>query len=447
VVLRNVQLGSPVAIAIDRVELTASLRALLSKRVERAGITIAGSRITLPLPVGIGKGGAAGSKEPSAADGDAAPLTIGSIDRISLSDIELATGDNRMRLDVESSLAGDRLTVSSLRLKSANTAIEGSGQLSSLKARQGAFSLAADPLDLDELLELSSALSGGGAGPTVDARAPGAGQASPMEVRVELKAPRGRLLGIEFANLAAALAIGSQSTTLEPFGLRVFDGTLDGRLRIETNGRPSKASLSAKAASVDVGRLAAMAGQAGVLTGRLDGQVELHANAGTADEVFRTARGSASVAIVDGTAPGLDLVGPVVLAFGKPADPAGSAKRSNAFSRLGGTFALAGGVLSSSDLTMTSPDLDLKGRGTLRVAGAAVDIKADLLLSEALSAQAGRDLQRYAKEGSRILLPAVIGGTLASPSVSIDTGAALQRAARNTITDKARRGLGGLLKK
>ena len=141
----------------------------------------------------------------------------------------------------------------------------------------------------------------------------------------------------------------------------------------------------------------------------------------------------------------LDLVGPVILAFGKP-DAGKAADRSSAFTTLGGTFALSGGVLRSDDLAMSSRDLDMKGRGTLRVAGAVADLKADLVLSEALSSQAGSDLRKYAHEGSRVVVPATITGSLASPKVSIDLGAAAGRAIRNAAEDEVKRVLGRLLK-
>jgi hypothetical protein len=196
---------------------------------------------------------------------------------------------------------------------------------------------------------------------------------------------------------------------------------------------------------VDVARLAAMAGQAGVITGRLEGQVELRAEAGAPDVVFHTAGGRARLAIHDGTLPALDLVRPVVLAFGRPVGSV-SVERNSAFSRLSGTFSLASGVLRSDDLAMASRDVDLKGRGTLRVAGAAVDVHADLFLSETLSSQAGRDLFRYAHEGARVVVPARITGSLASPSVSVDVAAALQRAGRNALEEQIKKGIGRFFK-
>jgi hypothetical protein len=329
-----------------------------------------------------------------------------------------------------------------LRLTSESTAIDGRGEFSSLGARRGAFSATADPLDLDELLAILSGVTGSGApGPA----APGAASV-PLDVRLEIAAPRGRLLGIDFTGLATTLAVTRDGVTLEPFGVGVLGGTLAGSLRLDTSGATATATVAATVTSVDVTQLAALSGSAGSITGRLDGQVRLAADAGVPDTVFRTARGTATLWVSDGTVPGLDLVRPVILAFGKPADAAPSG-RGNAFARLGGTFSLAQGVLRSVDLTMDSRDVDLRGGGTLRVAGAGVDVRADLVLSEELSSQAGRDLYRYAREGSRIVLPATVTGPLASPSVSIDLGAALQRAARNALEDELKKGLNRLFKR
>jgi AsmA protein len=149
--------------------------------------------------------------------------------------------------------------------------------------------------------------------------------------------------------------------------------------------------------------------------------------------------------VTDGTLPGLDLVGPVILAFGKP-DPSKPIESSRAFSRLGGTFTLADGVLRSDDLELDSRDVDLTGRGTLRVAGAVADVRANLTLSEALTAQAGRDLVRYAREGSRVVLPATISGPLASPRVAIDVESAARRALRNELEDQVRKAFGRIRK-
>jgi hypothetical protein len=115
-----------------------------------------------------------------------------------------------------------------------------------------------------------------------------------------------------------------------------------------------------------------------------------------------------------------------------PAADAGPAPGER-FDSISATFALADRSVRSDDLTLHSPDFDIFGRGTLALPDQAVDVLADLVLSESLSAQAGRDLYRFTRAGNRIVLPAIIGGTLAQPRVRIDAGAVIRRGLGNEI--------------
>jgi hypothetical protein len=65
-------------------------------------------------------------------------------------------------------------------------------------------------------------------------------------------------------------------------------------------------------------------------------------------------------------------------------------------------------------------------------------MRAQVMFSSELTAQSGTDLRRYAQEDGRIVLPAVIGGTVASPSVNIDVQAALSRALENEMKRRAK---------
>ena len=69
------------------------------------------------------------------------------------------------------------------------------------------------------------------------------------------------------------------------------------------------------------------------------------------------------------------------------------------------------------------------------------------MLSQALSADAGRDLYRYAREGDRVVLPAVLKGVSSAPSVSIDVKDAATRALKNKAEDEATSLLNRFLKK
>jgi hypothetical protein len=133
----------------------------------------------------------------------------------------------------------------------------------------------------------------------------------------------------------------------------------------------------------------------------------------------------------------------VVLFFGRP-EPNASAATDN-FERIDASFALIRQVIAASALSLHSADLDLVGQGTLTIPTKALDGHVDLSLSEALSAQAGTDLARFTREGNRILLPAVVSGTLDAPHISIDAGAAVTRGLRNEVQRRLKDILGGLV--
>jgi hypothetical protein len=102
-------------------------------------------------------------------------------------------------------------------------------------------------------------------------------------------------------------------------------------------------------------------------------------------------------------------------------------------------------VVAASALSLHSADVDLVGQGTLTIPTKAMDGHVDLSLSETLSAQAGTDLARYTREGTRIVLPAVIGGTLTSPRVTIDAGSAVKRGLRNEVQRRLKDILGTIV--
>ena len=440
VVLRDVRVGDPVGLTVARVEVTAGLRGLLSRRVEEAALVVSGSRLQMPVPFRLG-GTAPTSPTATPADAPAADgsaLTVVSVDRILLENIVLAVGTTQVRLDADSSLEGDRLLVRRLRLASERTTIEGSGEVTSLTARQGTFALEATTLDLDELMALAAGLSQPAATETTATQ-------PPIDLRVTVAAPTGRLAGIAFANLATTLHVTPREVALEPLSVGVFGGTVTGRLTADTV--TTRLRLAGKVDGLDAAAVASYAGAPDVITGRVGGTVDVAASGTSAETLVSGATGSGAVTVSNGTLPGLDLVRPVIVALGGRAEAAAPTSGSRSFSSIRGTFALAGGQLRTSDLTLTSPDLDCAVRGNLRVAGAVADLSADVRLSEALSAQAGRDLYKYTREGNRIVVPATIRGGLASPSVSVDVKALAGRAVRGAVEDEVRKGLGRLFRR
>ena len=78
----------------------------------------------------------------------------------------------------------------------------------------------------------------------------------------------------------------------------------------------------------------------------------------------------------------------------------------------------------------------MAGEVAIGLPAGTIDMRADVVLSRELTAQAGTDLRRVAQEDGRGVVPARITGTLASPRVTIDPAAALSRAVQNEIKRK-----------
>ncbi|MEJ0009530.1 MAG: AsmA family protein [Alphaproteobacteria bacterium] len=129
--------------------------------------------------------------------------------------------------------------------------------------------------------------------------------------------------------------------------------------------------------------------------------------------------GNGSFAIADGKIKGINLA-----QFWREAKQGfltGSAQQATDFSALTGTFTIANGVLSNSDLSMLSPALRASGKGTVNLLSETIDYRLTPSVVETSKGQGGA-----AKTGFEI--PLDIRGPLANPSIVPDAGALIQQA-------------------
>jgi uncharacterized protein involved in outer membrane biogenesis len=434
--LAGITVGAGREVTIDQARLTTGFRALVRGRVEDAEISVERSRIDLRWALSLL--GAVADSDKQTTTAAPAALTIESIGTLALRDVTLVAGTRTLLVDLDSSLTGgDRFVVSRLHGRSEGSNLLASGELSSVARRTGTFTVEAQTLDLDGLMAFLAAATPAGARESPSPEAPGAPPAAavPLHLDITVRARQGRALGIAFTTLEATSRMRSGAVALDGLKMEILGGRFAGSAGFDGSQRAPRYEWRGTFQNLDVPALVAFAGSPGSMTGRLAGTVALAAVGVEPLEAIQRARGTARVTITDGRVPGLDIVRTMVLAFGKPSGerPAGSGE---AFTRLAASLAVGGQTMSTNDLTFASRDLDMTGEGTLSLASRAVDLRSNVMLSRELSAQAGRDLYRLAREGERIVLPARIGGTVASPTVFVDVQAALKRAIRNRAEDE-----------
>ena len=407
--LRDVRAGDPVRVTLAEVDLSAALGPLLSRRIEDATVTVADSRIDLPLPFSL---------PVTPPQGDS-PVSIGSI---ALRNVVLASRGREIQVSADASLAGTRLTITRFTASTGKTAIEASGTVA-LSPRLDAMisARAPDLLDADDLIAVAGAF----------ATPPANGRSSPSpRITAEIEAPYGSIGGVPIRRIAATLRADGNQVSIEPLSFSVFRGRQNGWLDVSF-GERLEMRVGLSVSNIDVAELAALAGASGAITGRLEGSARFGAAAPDLATALGSLRGAGEVVIENGTMRGLDLVGTVVRFLGRAplAKPAGGTP----FDRIAGNFALSDGRVRSDDLTLHSTDFDVFARGTLQLDTDALDGRAEVVLSEALSAQAGRDVYRYARTGARIVLPGTVGGTLGQPRIRFDAAAAVRQAIGNEI--------------
>lgn len=418
--LRDVRAGSPVRIVLPDVRVTTGLKPLWSRRIEEGEIAVSDSRIDMPLPFTL----------PSSETDASSPVTGGvqvvSIRAITLRNITLTSRGRLLTISADSSLSSAHLNLARFTATSGTTALTGSGLVQLTPRVDAQLQIKADHVDVDDLVALADAFA-----PRTTKRAPPGESLLPGRIVARINATAARGSGVDIKDFVTTLVAQGNRITLSPASFGLFGGTYRGSLDIDSQVGMMRATFRAQVADLDVAQLAAFGGVPGTISGRLSGSGTFNGGGATIGDAVAAATGEGRASITNGELKRLGLVRTVVLFFGRPAPDA--AASTDAFEHLDAIFGLVRQVIAASALSLHSADLDLVGQGTLTIPSKALDGHFDLSLSEALSAQAGTDLARFTREENRILLPAVVSGTLDAPHVNIDVGAAIQRGLRNEV--------------
>jgi len=432
ITLRDVRAGDPVRIMLADVELSTGLEPLWSHRIEDAEVSIADSRIDMPLPFILPAPG-----ERTAAPSSSPGIQVVSVRAIKLRNVTVASRGRQIMVSADSSLSSAHLNLDRFTAASGKTSLEASGLVQLSPKLDAQLDVKATHADVDDLIALADAFA-----PRAPRRT---ASATPLPGRIvaHVSAQTARASGVDVREFATTMVAQGNRITLSPASFQLFGGSYHGALDVDVEPGALRATVRAQIADLDVAQLAAFGGVADTITGRLSGSGTFNGRGATVGDALAAATGEGKVSIANGVLKRLGLVRTVVLFFGRPA--AGAGASTDSFERIDASFALVRQVIAASALSLHSSDLDLVGQGTLTIPTKALDGHMDLSLSEGLSAQAGTDLARFTREDNRILLPAVVGGTLDAPHVSIDAGAAVRRGLRNKVERRLKDILGGLV--
>lgn len=416
--LNDIRVGDPARLTLDTIELAADLPALLRGRVENADVLVSDSRIDMPLPFALPQ-----PTDTATRTLPAAAVRIVSIRSIALRDVRLRSRGREIVVSADSSLDGTTLALRRFAAEAGGTALAAEGVVSLSPRLDARLKATANRLDVDELVALAAAF-------TPESTGGGAAQGKGARIVAGISAEQATAGAIQMRQFTAELTLDGDAIALSRLRFEMFGGRYEGSVSARL-GAPLSARLESRVTDLDVAQLATFGGVPDTVSGRLSGAGTFTGSGADVTQLLREVRGGGSAAIVDGSVRRLHLVRTVVLFFGRPAPDAGEA--TDRFDRIDVTFSLANRLLRAQAFSLKSPDANMVGTGSLNLATDALDGRVDVVLSEELSAQAGTDLFRYTREGKRVVLPALVGGTLPMPRLTIDAGAAVMRGLRNEI--------------
>lgn len=438
--LAGVAIGAPPGIRLESMRFVTNLRALFSRRIEHAAVQIDGARITLPLP----SFRALATGTPGSQDGAAPAVEIVSVDEIVLRNVEITRGDRTLRGEVDLVPRGSGVELRRLALTADDTAVEATGTFTSLSPLEGTLEARAERVNFDRLMQFMSDF----VVTEPQAAASGTGALAAGRVTVALTIADATTGSLSLSNVKATAIVTPAALTLQPFGFGIFGGRYEGSLQLAMQ-TPPRFVWRGDVSGVNMPALMAFAGAPASMTGTLSAAIALEGAGVEMERALRTAHGTATVKVTDGTVAGLSLVPTLVVATsGRGGYEASAARavesrsttnRDERFSTLAASLSLANAVVRIQDLAMSSPDVDLDGAGTLTVANLTIDLTGRARLSEALSKQGGTDLYRYTQEGGRVTLPATVKGPLGNLTVGINLADAALRAIRNRANEEAKK--------
>jgi uncharacterized protein involved in outer membrane biogenesis len=452
VTLTGVVVGRPAAITLARTEVSTAMRALISRRIEDAEVSVHDSDLDLPVVLASlerlsSRGGAQAPDGPAAGEGLAKGVTLVNVRAIDLQNVRIHAGSRSAVVDMKSAVDGDRLDIESAAIESDVTSLKATGAIESLTNRKGRLSITANALDLDGLIVFAQefarhAMPASG----TSAAAPASDTKSSLDLVLAIEAARGAAASVPFEQLAATANVTPGGVRIEPLTARVFGGGLQGSIHVDLADSAPAVAVQGALSAVDMTRLTGFAGQPGSVTGTLNGAFSATGRGTDPAQALARARGQGSAAITDGTVKGLQLVRPIVLAFGKPdaVQPAAGGER---FSRLSAAYSLASGVVTLRDLSFESRDVEMDGAGTLVLEQRALDIRANARLSKELTAQAGRDLVRYTVEDGRVTVPVTVTGQVESLQVAVNIAGVAERALTNEVKRRTESAIRDLFKR
>ena len=289
------------------------------------------------------------------------------------------------------------------------------------------FKLAADTLDVDELLGIPPPSAQPEA--VAEPEPVKTGSAEDVEIKLPMELLRSlridgslaiaklKLMNLWMAQIKLGVNAKDGVIDLKPLQMLLYDGSFDGAIQINAKGEVPKYQVSENLKNVQVGKLLTDFSGEGKISGSMSMGVSVTTTGEWLSELKKNSNGDMSLAFTDGALNGFNLRYLVDKAKAKlkgKTPPPESAEKTD-FSALSLTGKINKGVFSSDDLDLQAPTLRVGGKGEADLNNDTVDYLVKAKLVGTLKGQEGGTQD----ELSGLLIPVRIKGPFTDPDIDV----------------------------
>ncbi len=342
------------------------------------------------------------------------------------------TNATNVRIDLKSD--GQKLSLSPLAAKIDDSQINAKVNVSRYNDPIYNFDVNIDRLDADRYIAKGDPKAKSSGDTPIDLSA-----LKKLNATGEAKIGWLKLANVKTENVRLGLKADGGIATLSPFVANLYQGSMDGTLKVDARATPTIA-FKQSMKGVSVGPLLVDAIHNDMLSGTGTVNIDVTTQGNSVGALKKGLAGSSSLNLADGALKGVDIAGSIrelkdkVNVF-KTKDASADKTKKTDFSELTATFDIKNGVAHNEDLAMKAPVLRLaKGdsRGDIDIGNEKINYTAKPTVVKSLKGQGGAELDSL----SGIAIPIKISGTFSDPKYGMDFSAIATGLAQSKLLDK-----------
>ncbi|MDI1362655.1 AsmA family protein [Methylotenera sp.] len=379
------------------------------------------------------------NKTPTKASSDSKPLDLSALKALN-ADGNLRIGSlkygktkaSNIRIDLKAD--GQKLNLNPVAAKIDDSQVNANVGISRFSDPIYSFNVNIDKLDADRYITKSDSTAKTSGDAPIDLSA-----LKKLNASGEAKIGWLKLANVKTENVNLGLKAEGGVATLSPFSANLYQGSMDGLLKVDARSTPSIA-FKQNMKNVSIGPLLVDSINNDMLSGKGTVNVDVTASGNTVGALKKALSGSSSLSLTDGALKGVDIAGSVrelknKVNILKTKDANADKSKKTDFSELTASFTIKNGVAHNEDLAMKAPILRLaKGdsRGDVDIGNESINYLAKPTIVKSLKGQEGADLDSLAG----FAIPLKITGTFSSPKYGMDFAAIGTALAQSKLLDK-----------